>query len=59
MDTLTIGARFNGPDGWANGGYTCGRIAALLGGRGETLLGRFAVAIDELAQPGERCVVLA
>jgi hypothetical protein len=38
METLTIGARFNGPDGSANGGYTCGRIAALLGGRAEVTL---------------------
>jgi hypothetical protein len=30
METLTIDARFNGPDGSANGGYTCGRIAGLL-----------------------------
>jgi hypothetical protein len=69
VEHLTIGARFNGPDGSANGGYTCGRIAALMGGnaevtlrspdRGETLLGRFAVAIDELPEPGEPCVVLA
>ena len=33
-----IGARFNGPDGSANGGYTCGRIAALLGGNAEVTL---------------------
>ena len=33
-----IGARFNGPDGSANGGYTCGRIAALLGGGAEVTL---------------------
>ncbi len=38
METLTIGARFNGPDGSANGGYMCGRIAALLGGRAEVTL---------------------
>jgi hypothetical protein len=35
---LTIKARFNGPDGSANGGYTCGRIAALLGGHAEVTL---------------------
>jgi hypothetical protein len=29
--TLTIPARFNGPAESANGGYTCGRVAALLG----------------------------
>jgi hypothetical protein len=38
METLTIGARFNGPDGSANGGYTCGRIAVLLGGGAEVTL---------------------
>jgi hypothetical protein len=30
-DTLTIPARFNGPPGTANGGYTCGLLAGLLG----------------------------
>lgn len=29
-ETLTIPARFNGPAESANGGYTCGRVAALL-----------------------------
>jgi hypothetical protein len=29
--TLTIPARFNGPPTTANGGYTCGRLAGLLG----------------------------
>ena len=29
--TITIPARFNGPPGTANGGYTCGRIVALAG----------------------------
>jgi hypothetical protein len=38
MESLTVGARFNGPDGSANGGYTCGRIAALLGGGAEVTL---------------------
>jgi hypothetical protein len=38
METLTIAARFNGPDGSANGGYTCGRIAALLGGVADVTL---------------------
>ncbi len=32
MPTLTIDARFNGPDGSANGGYACGAIAAQLAG---------------------------
>ena len=30
-DALTIPARFNGPPGSANGGYTCGLLAGLLG----------------------------
>jgi hypothetical protein len=30
-DTITIPARFNGPPGSANGGYTCGRVAQLVG----------------------------
>lgn len=38
METLTIDARFNGPDGSANGGYTCGRIAGLLGVAAEVTL---------------------
>jgi hypothetical protein len=38
METLTIDGRFNGPDGSANGGYTCGRIAALLDGGVEVTL---------------------
>jgi hypothetical protein len=38
VEHLTIEARFNGPDGSANGGYTCGRIAALLGVRAEVTL---------------------
>ena len=29
-ETLSIPARFNGPPGSANGGYTCGRVAALV-----------------------------
>jgi hypothetical protein len=30
-ETITIPARFNGPPGSANGGYTCGRVAQLMG----------------------------
>jgi hypothetical protein len=30
-ETLAIPARFNGPPGSANGGYTCGRVAQLVG----------------------------
>jgi hypothetical protein len=36
-----------------------GAIAVGFPDRGETLLGRFAVGIDELPASGERCVVLA
>lgn len=32
MDDLVIARRFNGPPGSANGGYTCGTVARLLGG---------------------------
>jgi hypothetical protein len=35
---LTIEAKFNGPDGSANGGYTCGRIAEHLGCGAEVML---------------------
>ena len=38
VEHLTIEARFNGPDGSANGGYTGGRIAALLDGHAEVTL---------------------
>src|SRR5262245_34329815 len=38
MEQFTIEARFNGPDDSANGGYTCGRVAALLGGSAEVTL---------------------
>ena len=30
-ESLTIPSRFNGPPGSANGGYTCGVVAALIG----------------------------
>src|SRR5919107_1502650 len=30
-ETVTIPARFNGPPASANGGYTCGLVAALVG----------------------------
>jgi hypothetical protein len=38
LEQLTIEARFNGPDGSANGGYTCGRIAEHLGSGAEVTL---------------------
>ncbi|HEY1275640.1 MAG TPA: hypothetical protein VGF25_12035 [Thermoleophilaceae bacterium] len=31
QDSLTLPAHFSGPPGSANGGYTCGRVAGLLG----------------------------
>jgi hypothetical protein len=38
--SLTISARFCGPADSGNGGYTCGRLAALLGGAAEVTLRR-------------------
>ena len=38
--TLLIEERFRGPEGSANGGYACGRIAALAGGPVEVTLRR-------------------
>jgi len=38
--TLTIPNRFSGPPGVGNGGYSCGRFAALLGGAAEVTLRR-------------------
>jgi hypothetical protein len=38
--TVTIDARYNGPPGSANGGYTCGVVAALVGGPAEVTLRR-------------------
>jgi hypothetical protein len=35
---VVIDPRFNGPPGSANGGYTCGLVATLLGGRAEVTL---------------------
>ena len=35
---MRIPARFNGPPGSANGGYTCGLVAGLLGGEAEVTL---------------------
>ena len=37
---LIIDPRFNGPPGTGNGGYTCGLVAAFLGGRAEVTLRR-------------------
>jgi hypothetical protein len=40
VTAVTIDPRFNGPPGSANGGYTCGVLAELLGGRAEVTLRR-------------------
>ena len=40
MESLTIDGRFNGPEGSANGGYTCGLIAGLFGQTAEVTLRR-------------------
>jgi hypothetical protein len=40
VTAVTIDPRFNGPPGSANGGYTCGVLAQLLGGRAEVTLRR-------------------
>jgi hypothetical protein len=37
-ETITIDPRFNGPPGSANGGYTCGRLAAFVDGPAEVTL---------------------
>jgi hypothetical protein len=38
LTTVTIDARFNGPPGSANGGYTCGVLAQVLGAPAEVTL---------------------
>ena len=40
MTELTIEPRFNGPPGSGNGGYTCGRVAELVGEPAEVTLRR-------------------
>jgi hypothetical protein len=40
VTAFTIDARFNGPPGSANGGYTCGLLAELVGGPAEVTLRR-------------------
>ena len=39
-ETITIPSRFSGPPGVGNGGYSCGRFAAVLGGAAEVTLRR-------------------
>ena len=38
VESITIEGRFNGPPGSANGGYTCGLVAGLMGGEAEVTL---------------------
>jgi hypothetical protein len=38
VEQITMEGRFNGPTGSANGGYTCGLVAELLGGEAEVTL---------------------
>jgi hypothetical protein len=40
VETISIPNRFSGPPGVGNGGYSCGRFAALLGGAAEVTLRR-------------------
>jgi hypothetical protein len=39
-ESLLIPTRFSGPPGTGNGGYSCGRFAALVGGAAEVTLRR-------------------
>jgi hypothetical protein len=56
-ETLTIPARFNGPPGSANGGYTCGRVAQLIGAEVVEVSLRSPPPLDtalEVVRDGER-----
>lgn len=56
-ETLTIPGRFNGPPGSANGGYTCGRLAQLMGGEEVEVSLRAPPPLDrslEVVRDGER-----
>lgn len=60
-ETLVIPARFNGPPSSANGGYACGLVAGLLGGRAEVTLRRpppLDVRLAVERENGERVRVL-
>jgi hypothetical protein len=55
--TLTIPERFNGPPGSANGGYACGRVAALVGADVVSVSLRLPPPIDtplRVGRDGER-----
>jgi hypothetical protein len=59
-ETLTIPARFNGPPGSANGGYTCGRVAQLVGAEEVEVSLRTPPPLDtplEVVRDGERVEV--
>jgi hypothetical protein len=51
---VIIPARYNGPPGSANGGYTCGLVAGLLGGAAEVTLRRPPPLDRPLRWDGER-----
>jgi hypothetical protein len=60
-ETLTIPERFNGPPGSANGGYTCGRLAALVGTEVVTVSLRLPPPLRRplaVARDGERVELL-
>jgi hypothetical protein len=59
-ETLTIPARFNGPPASGNGGYTCGRVAELMGAEVVEVSLRSPPPLDttlEVERGGERVVV--
>lgn len=59
MAEISIPRRFNGPPGSANGGYACGLVASLVGGRAEVTL-RSPPPLDTplaVARHGERVEV--
>lgn len=59
MEQLTIDGRFNGPAGSANGGYTCGLVAAFLDGAAEVTL-RLPPPLDhplDVEREGSRVLV--
>jgi hypothetical protein len=56
-DTVTIPGRFNGPPASANGGYTCGLVATLVGAEEVTVSLRRPPPVDtplEVARDGDR-----
>jgi hypothetical protein len=46
-ETLTIPARYNGPPASANGGYTCGLVAGLVGGEEVSVSLRLPPPVDK------------